>query len=211
MKEYTTLVVALILSYLVMNGQSRYEKEMQSALDSLNSSEELQDFKKVVNKFEQISRVEKDKWLPHYYVGYVYTVMTYFDKDTESRDLALDKAQEYVEKARRLKPKNEEISILQAYIYQSRFFISPMTRLTTFVKSSKAIAKVVELYPDNPRANLLQGIQFFHKPSFLGGGSNKAKPFFKKAEKLFTNDESKNLFYPNWGRETNKYYSDKCK
>ncbi len=211
MKKIIIIFVA-ILSSLILNAQNRYEKEMQSALTSLYESKKLQDYKKIANKFEQIARIKKEKWLPQYYVAYSYTVMSRLDEeDTESRDLALDKAQEYLEKAKNLSSNTQETIILQAYIFQSRFFIDPNTRLSSFEKTSKAILDAVELYPNNPRANLIHGIQIFHKPAFLGGGAKKAKPYFDIAKKLYDNDsQTENSLYPYWGKNTNDYYSEQC-
>jgi hypothetical protein len=206
------IIFVTVFSSLILNAQNRYEKEMQSALKSLEESEQLQDYKKIANKFEQIARIEKEKWLPQYYVGYSYIVMSRLDdEETESRDLALDKAQEYLDKAKELSLNNEEITVLQAYIYQSRFFIDPNSRLGSFGKTSRTILDAVELYPNNPRANLIHGIQIFHKPAFLGGGAKKAKPYFDIAKKLFDDDNKiESALYPNWGKDANDHYREKC-
>jgi len=110
------LVVAMTVLAIGLHAQSRYEQEMKSALDALDKAEKLPEFKAVANKFELISNVEKDKWLPQYYTSYVYTVMTYFDKDGDSRDKALDKAQQYLDKVKQLSGDKEETAVLQAYI-----------------------------------------------------------------------------------------------
>lgn len=191
-------------------AQSRYEQEMKSALDALDKAEKLPEFKTVANKFELISNVEKDKWLPQYYTSYVYTVMTYFDKDGDSRDKSLDKAQLYLEKAKKLLGNKEEEAVLQAYISQSRFFVAPSSRISLFTQTSSAIDQLVKQYPENPRVNLLEGIQIFHKPSFMGGGASKAKPFFEKASQKYQHQQLKTPLDPGWGKETNAYYLEKC-
>lgn len=206
----TVLLAALIISALNINAQTRYEKEMAANIELLNKAEELQVFKTAANKFELIAKVEKAKWLPQYYASYAYTVMTYFDKDNDNRDKALDAAQTYLDKAAKLSGDKQEIAILQAYIYQSRFFISPMARLNTFLKTSTAIEELIRQYPENPRANLLEGIQLFHKPAFLGGGPAKAKPFLEKAKSAYGKQKLKNALDPNWGSDTNTYYLNKC-
>jgi len=191
-------------------AQTRYEQEMKSALDALDKAEKIQEFKAVANKFELISGVEKGKWLPQYYASYVYTVMTYFDKDNDDRDKALDKAQVYLDNVKKLSGDKEEIAVLQAYILQSRFFVAPSSRISMFAQTSSAIEQVLKQYPENPRANLLEGIQLFHKPSMLGGGSSKAKPFFEKANQKYRQQQLKTALDPAWGKETNAYYLAKC-
>src|SRR5258708_7914974 len=204
------LLLAIVAIAAGLHAQTRYEQEMQRALDALDKAEKIQEFRAVANKFELIAGVEKDKWLPQYYASYVYTVMTYFDKDDESRDKALDKAQTYLDNVKKLSGDKEEIAILQAYISQSRFFVAPSSRLSMFSQTSSAIEQLVKLYPENPRANLLEGIQLFHKPSMLGGGSSKAKPFFEKAGLKYQKQQLKTALDPAWGKETNAYYLAKC-
>ena len=203
----TTLLFSfLLLVSSAAIGQDRYQQEMEKALSALDQAQVLPDFKAVANKFELIAGIENQKWLPQYYAAYSYTVMTYFDKDKDSRDTALDKAEEYLNKAAELNSGNKEIEILEAYIYQSRFFVAPMNRLSMFNKASGAIADVLDAYEDNPRANLLQGIQMYHKPGFMGGGANKAKPYFLEAKKLYGATTVVSELSPNWGVETNDYY-----
>ncbi|MEP2936686.1 MAG: hypothetical protein ABJM06_10215 [Gilvibacter sp.] len=192
-------------------GQDRYQQEMEKALTGLDQAQVLADFKAVANKFELIAGVEKQKWLPQYYAAYTNTVMTYFDKDKDGRDASLDKAQQYLDIAEDLNPGNRENEILQAYIYQSRFFIAPMNRLSIFNKASSAIADALDAYKNNPRANLLQGIQMYHKPGFMGGGASKAKPYFSAAKTLYATSSLDTKFSPNWGVETNDYYLSLCK
>lgn len=202
--------MAMTVLSVGLYAQSRYEQEMKSALDALDKAEKLPEFKTVANKFELISNVEKDKWLPQYYTSYVYTVMTYFDKDGDSRDKSLDKAQLYLEKAKKLLGNKEEEAVLQAYISQSRFFVAPSSRISLFTQTSSAIDQLVKQYPENPRVNLLEGIQIFHKPSFMGGGASKAKPFFEKASQKYQHQQLKTPLDPGWGKETNAYYLEKC-
>ena len=204
------LILALTIFSIGTSAQTRYEQEMKNTLDALDKAQQLQDFKAVANKFDLISKVEKDKWLPDYYSSYVYTLMTYFDKDEDNRDKALDVAQTYLDKAKQLAADKEEVAILQAYIYQSRFFISPMARLKTFMQTNSTIEDLLKQYPENPRINMLQGIQLYHKPAFLGGGAEKAKPFFQKANVRYDKQQPKNALDPNWGKETNIFYLNKC-
>ena len=102
------------------------------------------------------------------------------------------------------------MKILQAYIYQSRFFVAPSSRISLFTQTSTTIDQLVKQYPENPRVNLLEGIQLFHKPSFMGGGASKAKPFFEKANTKYQHQQLKTPLDPGWGKETNAYYLGKC-
>lgn len=210
----TTLLISLLLFISSVSiGQDRYQKEMDNALTALDKAQVLSDFKSVANKFGRIADIEKQKWLPQYYTAYTYTVMTYFDKSRDSRDNALDQAEVYLKKAEALNPGHREIEIMKAYIMQSRFFVVPGNRLSLFNKTSGKIADLLDDYRDNPRINLLQGIQMYHKPGFLGGGAGKAKPYFESAKDLYaiSGKSIESEFSPNWGVETNDYYLSLCK
>jgi hypothetical protein len=209
--KITLLFSFMFLISIIAVGQDRYQQEMEKSLIALDKAEVLSDFKEVANKFELIASIEKQKWLPQYYVAYSYTIMTYFDKNKDARDTSLDKAQEYLDVAKLLNSGNREIEILQAYIYQSRFFVAPSNRLSMFNKASSAIDDALKSFQNNPRANLLKGIQMYHKPGFMGGGVNKAKPHFSKAKELYVSTTLESKLDPNWGVETNDYYLSLCK
>jgi len=211
MKKRTLLfVLTFLFISLGFKAQTRYEKEMKTTLDALYKANSLATYKAVANKFEAISRVEKDNWLPTYYVSYVYTVLAHFEKETDSKDKSLEVAQNYFNKSKSQSGNKEELAILQAYIHQSTFFASPMTRLNDFGTISSEIEGLLKSYPNNPRIHLLQGIQLFHKPGFLGGGASKAKPFFQKAETIFSKSQNSNSLNPAWGRILNTIYLKKC-
>lgn len=205
------MILGLLLSTTNLFAQGRYEQEMTTTIAALDKADNLPAIQAVVNKFEAISRVEKDKWMPKYYASYAYTVMTYFDKNDDSKDKALDNAQQYLDKAKAQSADKEETEILQTYIHQSRFFVSPMGRLKMFMSTTTEIENLIKAYPENPRAYLLQGIQLFHKPAFLGGGASSAKPFFLNANVRYDKQALKTKLDPAWGKDTNEYYLAKCK
>ncbi|MGV4413942.1 hypothetical protein [Chryseobacterium sp. T1] len=210
MKKRTFLFVLVFLFVSFgFKAQTRYEKEMTTALDTLYKANDLSTYKALANKFDAISRVEKDNWLPKYYLSYIYTVLAHFEKETDNKDKALEMAQNYFNKSKAQSGNKEELAILQAYIHQSTFFVSPMTRLNDFGTNSTEIEGLLKSYPNNPRINLLQGIQLFHKPGFLGGGAAKAKPFFQKAESIYNKSQNLNSLNPNWGKTLNTIYLKK--
>ncbi|WP_326983224.1 hypothetical protein VUJ46_01365 [Chryseobacterium sp. MYb264] len=208
-KRIVLLVLAFFLVPFGSKAQTRYEKEMTTALEALYKANDLTTYKTLANKFEAISRVEKDQWLPKYYVSYVYTVLAHFEKETDRKDQSLETAQNYFDKSKAQSGNKEELAILQAYIHQSSFFVSPMARLNDFGTNSTEIEGLLKTYPNNPRINLLQGIQLFNKPGFLGGGAAKAKPFFQKAEAIYNKSQNVNSLNPNWGRTLNTIYLKK--
>ncbi|EOR95984.1 hypothetical protein ADIARSV_0800 [Arcticibacter svalbardensis MN12-7] len=209
-KQTRVLVLALTIASFGLNAQTRYEQEMKTTIDALDKAENLMTFKSLANKFEAISKVEKDRWLPKYYVSYTYTVMAHFEKETDSKDKSLEVAQRYFNEAKDQSGDKEELAILQTYIHQSDFFASPMARLKTFLATSSEIDDLLKLYPNNPRLNLLEGIQLFHKPSFLGGGASKAKPFLQKAAVNYIKQQSMTSLDPAWGKSLTTYYLQKC-
>lgn len=205
-----TLLLSWMLAISTGQAQTRYEQEMKSALEALDKADNAQNFQAVANKFEMISRVEKAKWLPKYYASLSYTLLTYFEKEADNKDKALESAQKYLDMAKAQSADKEETAILQVYINQSSFFVSPMSRLKTFMQTTSALDDLLKQYPDNPRVNLLLGIQLFHKPAMLGGGASKAKPYFQKANSIFDRRPVKDVLLPAWGKDTNSYYLNKC-
>lgn len=204
-------LVTIILLCIVTNSFAQYKEEMAKALEILNKANKKEDFIAAANKFVQLSQIESQEWLTFYYACYSYTVLTYFINDNDDlRDLYLDKAQDNYEVANKLMPNNDEVELLKGYILESRFIVSPMSRLSTGSEAVSTFKKVLKMNPNNPRAYTLYGIHIFHTPAFLGGGAKEALKVFKLGAERYKSFVPKDVLYPNWGLEDNDYWMAKC-
>ena len=57
------------------------------------------------------------------------------------------------------------------------------------------------LAPNSPRVAFLDALNTMHKPTFFGGGTDKAMPKFVQAIALFDSSATSGGMAPNWGRD----------
>ncbi len=204
MKTLTTLLFTLFI--LTTNAQSeKYEQAMSKALESLNQATTNDDFITAANTFERISMNEKNEWLPLYYSAYANIVVCYVNPDKEQTDAILDKAQNFIDQAFKVAPKELELFVLQAFLYPARITVDPMGRGVEYMgKMNQALDEAIRLNPENPRSYYLRAITTLNMPEAFGGGAALAKPIFETAKEKFDKFRPETTLSPNWGKEQNE-------
>lgn len=202
-----TLVTILLAFVLIQPGiaKNKYEEAMMKALEKHKYASTTEEFLSVANTFERIGNMESKEWLPLYYVAHCYIVISYQETDLNKKDVILDKAQQFIDKAFRLAPEESELFALQAFLYPSRITVDPMGRGMEYVgKMNQALDDAIRLNPENPRSYYLRGITVLNMPENFGGGANVAKPIFETAKTKFDNFKPETSISPNWGKEQNE-------
>lgn len=193
-----TLIIttAMLLTAFFTQAQSQFEQGMNKAFELWKTGNPTE----ASAMFERIASVEKDNYLPNYYVALVNTTTAFQEKDKEKVAALLNKAQESVDIEFAKDPENAEILVMQALIYTAWISSDPMTN------GMKLSGKVMELYgkaeklaPENPRV-------VFGKAEFEIGGARYFKQDTKpmcaqidKAITLFSNFKPESVYHPNWG------------
>ncbi len=212
MKKIILSSVIILATLFSFAGEKEYIKNMEKNLKELEKAKSSEEFQAIAANFELIGEAEGDKWLPYYYVSYTY--LSYiFSKNTEDNiDKILDKAEAYLEKARELSPENDEIELMQGWIYQGRIQVDPMGRGQQFSqKASASFGKAKNINPDNPRIYFLEGQNVLYTPEMFGGGQEAACPYFKKAADKYESFKLETPISPDWGRKLNFELTKKCK
>lgn len=204
MKTLATLLFTIFI--LTANAQSaKYEQAMSKALENLNQAATNNDFINAANTFERISMNEKNEWLPLYYSAYANVVVCYVNPDKEQTDAVLDKAQNFIDQALKIAPKESELFALQAFIYPARITVDPMGRGVEYMgKMNQALDEAIKLNPENPRSYYLRAITTLNMPEAFGGGATVAKPIFETAKEKFDKFQPETKLSPNWGKEQNE-------
>lgn len=102
-------------------------------------------------------------------------------------------------KAVELDPKHAEALALHAGLQGlSLGFKNPMAAMTLGPQMAESMEKAVAMAPDNPRVLLLDAINTYHMPSFVGGGAKKALPKLEAARAAF---EAEAGAPERWGHE----------
>lgn len=206
-------MIRLIVLYVLMvtgsvAAQSKYETGMQKASALWGEQKPAE----ASAMFERIAAVEKDNWLPNYYVALINTTEAFMTKDKEKLSGLLTKAQMAQDAASAISPDNPELMVMQCLIYTAWIVYDPMTNGMKYsAKANELYAKAIVLAPDNPRV-------VFSKAEFEIGGASyfgqDTTPMCKQIERavgLFATFKPETPFHPNWGAERAQEKLKECK
>ncbi|MEM9884863.1 MAG: hypothetical protein AAF849_03155 [Bacteroidota bacterium] len=214
MTKLIAFVFTLFLTQTVVFAQNtNYTAAMEEAVAQIHQVESLEEVAAIANKFERITKVASEEWLPKYYLVYSQIMLAWQDLQNgknKDADQHVRVATNTLAAAKHLAGENSELYVLEAYIYQVRIMRSPMMNGPRFSGSvDEALAKARKLDENNPRAYYLQGQQWLNMPSFMGGGKEKAVPQFEMAAQKFESYQPASELHPNWGKGQNQAAIDK--
>jgi tetratricopeptide (TPR) repeat protein len=190
--------VSVLLCFALATAQDSYTKGMQKAFALWGAGNTVE----AANLFERISSVEKDNWLPFYYVAQINVICAFGETDQDKLTQKLEKAQEYVDSAMAIAPDEAEILVQQAMIYTAWVAFDGATYGMTYSGKVGALyQKALALAPDNPRVVYSKASWDMGSAQYFGQDT---APFCKDLERalqLFANFKPESPFHPNWGKE----------
>ena len=205
----TLFCLSLALLSTGLFAQAALEKAIAPKLEKLAQAKQSEEFTALANDFLRIAEKEKTQWLPYYYTALAHLNngrKQLIEKKTDNLDAISDEADKYIALADGLSPNNSEIYILKKMSSHARMMVNPMLRFRSHGKTAdEALNKAKELNPNNPRALMLDGQDFYYKPALFGGSKDKAKVLFDKADEQFKAAKPETAISPNWGQAENDY------
>jgi len=194
-------ILAMILLSVFGKANDAYQKAMSQSIEKLFQAKTIPEYVEIANQFERISQIEKAEWLPLYYASFSYIMISFQEAENAKKDMYLDQAQKYLDRAMAIESNESELYMLQGFLYPSRINIDPMARGMLYMgKMNESLA----LNPDNPRVYYLRATMTYHMPEAYGGGAAKALPLFQTAAEKFQIFKPKTELSPNWGKEMNE-------
>lgn len=192
----------------VVTAQTKYETGMQKAFALWGENKPAE----ASAMFERIAAVEKNNWLPDYYVALINTTEAFQTKDKEKLSGLLTKAQAAQDAATAIAPDNAELMVMQCLIYTAWIVYDPMANGMKYsAKANELYTKAMILAPNNPRV-------VFSKAEFEIGGAayfgNDTAPMCKEIERaigLFATFKPESAFHPNWGLDRAQEKLKECK
>lgn len=206
MGKISTIIVFFISS--LVSAQGQYEQGMGKAFQLWGQGKNDE----ASALFERIAAVEKDNWLPNYYVALVNTTSAFKTNSKEQINLLLSKAQNALDIEMAKKPDNAELLVVQAMIHTAWIAFDPMTngRLLS-PKVMQLYGKAEAIAPENPRV-------LFEKAEFEIGAAKfwktDTKPMcaaIDKAVALFATFKPETPFSPSWGLDRALEIQKTCK
>jgi hypothetical protein len=204
--------VILILPFLLLIGlgfllaqDTKYEQVMRENLQSIGQAKSVADWQNIANKFERIATMKPQEWLPNYWAGFCYTIMSFDEPERIKKDQYADQAEKFWQNIQSQNIDNDEVMVLKAFIAQAKLSADPMSRWQSQGPIfQEYLTKAQSANPENPRVYLLQGQNTYYTPEAFGGGKNNALPLLKKAQEKFATYKSPSSIHPNWGENNLK-------
>jgi Flp pilus assembly protein TadD len=188
MKTKLILLYSILqMAWIGTNAQNnKYNEAMAKWVNMLNDSlTTRENAEKMMNGFERIAKIEKDKWLPYYYAAHTSTLAASLEKNNDLANELTAKAESMLETLDKLSPKNPEVNILRAYIAYTQINTDFMAKgIKNSILAEKELNQALKLDKDNPRAYFLLGMGLYVKPDNFGGDKAKACQYFNKAAAL---------------------------
>lgn len=192
----------------IATAQTQYEQGMGKAFGLWKEGKNTE----AVANFERIASVEKNNWLPNYYVAFISTLDAFGTKDKDKISALLGKAQDALDKAELVSTDNAELMVLQSLLYTAWIVYDPMTNGMTYSgKAMENYEKALIIAPNNPRV-------VFSKAEFEIGGAKywgtDISPMcaeITKSIELFANFKPETPFSPSWGLDRAQEALKGCK
>lgn len=202
---FSSIVIFCLCLNINFAQNARYTKAMEKAVTALNEAQDVESLMAAQNAFERLAGAEKEEWLPLYYQAYAHMMagIKMMEKGQLKDCIAhVKNADEHVQKAIEIAPKESELFALQAFILQGYIWENPQTNGAQYTPLiMQAVETAIGLNPKNPRGFYIKGQQLYHMPAFIGGGPDAAKPFLEKAMEKYEAFEPASAVHPSWGKE----------
>lgn len=204
MKKVAILFVLFVST--VVSAQTQYEKGMTKAL-KLWQEQKLTEASAL---FERISKVEKNEWLPSYYVATIEITSSFGLKDEVKLNAKLKKAQEFLDVASSISENNPEIIINQALLNTAYIvFDGQKYGMDMSIKNAELYQKALKLAPENPRVILGKAEWDMNSAGYFGKPIEPYCKDVKKAASLFEKEKLPK-FYPAYGKVRVKEVLKRC-
>jgi hypothetical protein len=201
MKKVKCLLLFMFL-FSVANAQSaRFQSAMQPKVRMLDTVIYVKNIKALFFDFQRIALIEKNQWLPYYYMAFCKVRIAGAERDKQVADQLLDEARNYCNVADSFSRGNSEILALKARIALTKIPINMIERGAKYSSMARMFAEsAIKKDPANARAHIGLGMYYLYTPDVFGGDKVKACEIFKTARTLL-NKQTTNVkdLNPNWG------------
>ena len=198
MKNTIVFISIIIGSTFTGLSQTPYETGMKKALQMWGNKQETE----AIALFERIASVEKENWLPNYYIGLIFVTEVLSGTEKERSTTLLEQAQKNLDKASEISDNNSELYCLQALINTAWVALDPMTNgqklSASIIKDYKT---AIQLDTNNPRPLYLLAEYQINMAKFIAQDTEPFYEMIKTSLKKFDNFKAPSAFYPKWGKE----------
>jgi tetratricopeptide (TPR) repeat protein len=189
-KLFLFIVLSIALN---VAAQTPYQKGMQKAF-SLWEQGKITEASQI---FERICKIEKENWLPSYYVAQIEIIGSFDLNDELKLTAKLTKAQEFLDVAKSNSENNPEIIIAQALLNTAYIaFDGQKYGMSLSGKNSQLYGKALAIAPNNPRVILGNAEWNMGAAKFFGKSTKPYCDQVKRAIEMGKEEKIEEEFYP---------------
>ena len=206
MTKIITFIALFVAS--VVSSQTTFNQEMGKALQTWKEGKPSE----AVAQLERIALVQKDNWLPNYYIAFIQTTQAFEEKDKTKMELLLKAAQKAQDNCNEIALDNPEVLVMQAMIHTAWIVYDPMTngqRLSGDVMY--ILNKAYKIAPENPRVVYQKASFEIGMAQYFGQDTKPMCAQIEKAIELFTTFKPETVWHPTWGHDRAEAELKKCK
>ena len=202
MKKAILVISTVCITLTAMGANEKYEQKMGETLAGFNTSQTIEEFQGLANKFSTIAKKETTEWLPLYYEAQCYILMSFMDNSGTAKDAWLDQAESSIEKMLELVPQESEAIALKAFYHTGRLVVNPPQRAqTTAPLIDAAIGKALSLDPGNPRAKFMRLSNDMGTARFFGSDTTPYCEDARDLQETWDSYQVKSAIHPSWGKD----------
>ncbi len=208
------LIAALLFTVVrtALANDDKFVAAMKKNIASLYEAKTLSEYQEVINTLQRIAAAEKDRWEPHYYMGFGYVMMANLETAGTLKDQQLDRALGAIATAQETQANNSEIIALEGFVHMMRVAIDPASRGPRYSGlAMETFGKALHVNPDNPRALALMAQMQYGTAQFFGSSTAEACATLQKALENFNKQRSDNPLAPQWGSGMAEAMKGQCK
>lgn len=205
MTKIITFIAILVCG--LVSAQTAYESGMTKGLSLWSEGKNAE----AVATFERIATVEKDNWLPNYYVALINALTSFETRDKQKAKSLLEVAQTALDVEMEKDSKNAELLVVQGLIYTGWIMVDPMTNGMKYSGYANDIyTKAAKIAPENPRVLFCKAEFEMGSAKYFGQDTTPMCEQMAKSIPLFENFAPETVFHPTWGLERAKEVSANC-
>ena len=201
MKQLFFVLLSIVIVSQGVAQSEKFTNAMTTTIALFDSAKTADDMLAAAAAFERIGDAEKTQWLPYYYASLSQVIYAFMKNDMSNNDAYAGKAEQLLNKADALQPKNSEISCIKSMVATLRMLVNPQQRWQQYgavIQTELDNAKKQDA--TNPRPYYLQGQNLRNTPEQFGGGCNTAKPVLEEALQKYEAFKPASSIAPSWGK-----------
>jgi hypothetical protein len=206
MTKIITCIALFVAS--VLSSQTTFDEEMRKALQTWKGGNP----KEAIVHLERIALIEKNNWLPNYYIAFIQTTQAFEEKDKAKIESLLNAAQIAQDKCNEILLDNPEILVMQAMIHTARIVFDPMTNGQKLSGDVLYILnKAYKIAPENPRVVYQKASFEIGMAQYFGQDTKPMCVQIERAIELFATFKPETALHPTWGLDRAEAELKNCK